>query len=142
VSETFTISDLASEFGITPRTIRFYEDHDLLAPERAGQKRIYSRGDRGRLAWILRAKRVGFSLSEISNMLDLYDLDDGRAQQRHVTLDMCRTQLQSLEAQRLDLNATIDELSAFCELLEKLEAGHAPDTLKSSFPSFFQETRP
>ena len=80
LSEQFTISDLAGEFGITPRTIRFYEDHDLLNPVRDGQKRIYSRQDRGRLAWILRAKRVGFSLSEIAEMLNLYSLDDDRAQ--------------------------------------------------------------
>ena len=141
MSEQYSISDLAGEFGITPRTIRFYEDHDLLAPKRDGQKRIYTRHDRGRLAWVLRAKRVGFSLSEISNMLDLYDLDDDRSQQRHVTLEMCRTQLQSLEAQRHDLDATIEELSTFCDLLEKLESGEDPTTLKQSFPSFFQEAR-
>ena len=141
MSEQYSISDLAGEFGITPRTIRFYEDHDLLAPKRDGQKRIYTRHDRGRLAWVLRAKRVGFSLSEISNMLDLYDLDDDRSQQRHVTLEMCRTQLQSLEAQRHDLDATIEELSIFCDLLEKLESGEDPTTLKQSFPSFFQEAR-
>jgi len=142
LSEHYSISDLAGEFGITPRTIRFYEDHDLLAPERSGQKRIYTRHDRGRLAWILRAKRVGFSLAEISNMLDLYDLDDDRSQQRHVTLEMCRDQLQSLQDQRLDLDATIDELSVFCDLLEKLESGADPSSLKQSFPSFFQEPRP
>jgi DNA-binding transcriptional MerR regulator len=142
LSEHYSISDLATEFGITPRTIRFYEDHNLLAPERDGQRRIYSRRDRGRLAWVLRAKRVGFSLSEIADMLDLYDLDDDRAQQRHVTLEMCRKQLQDLESQRHDLDATIDELSSFCDLLEKLEAGQDPASLKPSFPSFFTEPRP
>ena len=142
MSEQFTISDLAQEFGITPRTIRFYEDHDLLDPVREGQKRIYSRQDRGKLAWILRAKRVGFSLSEIAEMLNAYSLDDDRAQQRAVTLAMCRDQLRSLEDQRRDLDATIAELSSFCDLLDQLEAGADPASLKTSFPSFFQESRP
>ena len=141
MNDTYSISDLAGEFSITPRTIRFYEDQDLLHPERQGQKRIYSRHDRGRLAWILRAKRVGFSLSEIAEMLNLYDLDDNRTQQRHVTLEMCRAQLKSLEEQRLDLDATIAELSSFSDLLERLEAGADPASLKSSFPAFYEDTR-
>ena len=123
VSRTWTISDLAKEFGVTPRTIRFYEGENLLTPEREGQNRVYSARDRARLAWILRGRRVGFSLAEITEMLDLYDLDDGRETQRQVTLEKCRERLRTLESQRDDLDATIDELDSFCRLLEELKAG-------------------
>jgi DNA-binding transcriptional MerR regulator len=123
VSRTWTISDLAKEFGVTPRTIRFYEDEKLLTPDREGQNRVYSARDRARLAWILRGRRVGFSLAEITEMLDLYDLDDGRETQRQVTLEKCRDRLRTLESQRDDLDATIDELDSFCRLLEELKAG-------------------
>ena len=77
MSDTFTITDLAGEFKITPRTIRFYEDKHLLQPSRQGLSRVYSRRDRARLQLILRGKRLGFSLAEIKEMLDLYDLGDG-----------------------------------------------------------------
>jgi DNA-binding transcriptional MerR regulator len=75
--DSFTISDLSSEFDVTARALRFYEDQGLISPERMGLARIYSKRDRARLAWILRAKRVGFSLAEIREMIDLYDLNDG-----------------------------------------------------------------
>ncbi|MFX5701288.1 MerR family DNA-binding transcriptional regulator, partial [Acinetobacter baumannii] len=70
----FSISDLSAEFGVTARALRFYEDEGLIAPERRGTSRIYSQRDRARLAWILRGKRVGFSLGEIREMIDLYDI--------------------------------------------------------------------
>ena len=76
--EQFSISDLTSEFDCTARALRFYEDEGLIAPSRVGLTRIYSKRDRARLAWIMRAKNVGFSLTEIREMIDLYDLDDGR----------------------------------------------------------------
>ena len=67
----WSISDLATEFAVTPRTIRFYEDECLITPERVGTSRLYAKRDRARLAWILRGKRVGFSLADIREMLDL-----------------------------------------------------------------------
>jgi DNA-binding transcriptional MerR regulator len=110
----FSITELADAFGITTRALRFYEDHDLLRPERRGQTRIYSRGDFVRLAWVLRGKRVGFSLAEIKELLDLYNLDDGRAVQHARALEKCRARLTLLESQRRDIDQMIDELQQFC----------------------------
>ena len=73
--QSYSITDLSEEFGVTARALRFYEDEGLISPERQGLARIYSRRDRARLAWILRGKRVGFSLTEIREMIDLYDAD-------------------------------------------------------------------
>ncbi len=125
---TYTIKELACDFGVTPRTLRHYEEQGLISPERQGQNRIYHQDDRVRLAWILRGKRVGFSLSEIGEMLDLYNLDDGRETQRAVTVSRCRDRIKALEAQRDDINATIDELQEFCELISNLVRDKENDT--------------
>lgn len=118
---TYSINELACDFGVTPRTLRHYEDQGLITPERQGQNRIYHGEDRARLAWILRGKRVGFSLLEIGEMLDLYDIGDQRKTQQSVTVDRCRKRIDALEAQRDDINATIDELSEFCDMLSNLK---------------------
>lgn len=116
----YSISDLARDFDITHRTIRFYEDEGLLTPERAGNRRLYAEADKARLSWVLRARRVGFSLAEIGELLDLYSQDDGRRTQRVKTLEKCRERMSALTAQRDDLDKTLRELSAFCDLLDSL----------------------
>ncbi len=112
-----SIGELCDEFGVTARALRFYEDEALIAPERRGTQRIYSERDRARLAWILRGKRVGLSLADIKELLDLYDLGDGRQTQRLKTIERCQSQVDALRLQRIDIDATIHELTEFIALL-------------------------
>jgi DNA-binding transcriptional MerR regulator len=119
----FTIRDLAEEFGCTHRTIRFYEDEGLLKPRRAGQARIFSARDRARLSLILRGRRLGFSLSDIAEMLDLYDADPDHVRQLTVALEKGRARIAQLEGQRADIEAALAELKELETIvLEKLRA--------------------
>lgn len=106
--DLFAIADLAKEFGISTRAIRFYEAKGLIQPERVGGTRVFRRRDRARLILILRGKRLGFSLREISDYLALYEAD--RSQQTTMLIDLIDQRLALLEAQMQDLQTTITEL--------------------------------
>lgn len=126
---TFTISELADTFQVTPRTIRFYEDQGLLSPKRDGLNRVYSHRDRARLTLICRGKRLGFSLAEIKDFLDLYDVDDRQIEQMRFALAHGRERIASLEVQLADVQQTLSELRALeNQIVEHLKAaGAAPD---------------
>ena len=106
----WTVTELARELGVTPRTIRFYEDRGLILPRRAGTTRVYAPRDRARLILILRGKRLGFSLREIKEYLDLYDADPTHASQLRRLLDGVRARVALLEEQSSALDETLTEL--------------------------------
>ncbi|MCC6947328.1 MAG: MerR family DNA-binding transcriptional regulator [Bradyrhizobiaceae bacterium] len=125
--DEFTIRDLIREFGVTARTLRFYEEKGLLAPRREGQDRLYSRRDRARLKYVLMGKCVGFSLEEIRDMLDLYDLGDGQVTQLKVAHERFREQIDRLQRQRQEIDRALAELerarAAVAEMLAARGAG-------------------
>ncbi|MDB5702445.1 MAG: MerR family DNA-binding transcriptional regulator [Sphingomonadales bacterium] len=118
------IQEVADSLGITPRTLRFYEDKGLIDPHRVGNSRIYTKRDTARMQLILRGKRLGFSLKEIQEFLDLYDADPGHLEQMRVLAERCRARTEELQAQREALDLTLDELAAMarqaCERIEQL----------------------
>ncbi|TXL73318.1 MerR family DNA-binding transcriptional regulator [Vineibacter terrae] len=116
---TWTIAELAKEFGVTARAIRFYEDEGLIAPERQGTTRVYSAGDRARLGWVLRGKRLGFSLGEIRDLLNLYHSDHSGVQQIRGVLHKSREHIAELEKRLRDLRA---QLAEFREVEAQAEA--------------------
>jgi DNA-binding transcriptional MerR regulator len=119
MNRTYTIRQLTKEFDVTARTLRFYEDEGLIAPERRGQTRIYASRDRARIILILRGRRVGFSLSEIREILDLYDThhDDGVTQTLHARKKF-EEQLHKLERQRVDIEDSLTELKRAIGLID------------------------
>ncbi len=128
MTETIGIADLASEFDVTTRTIRFYEDKGLIEPARQGQRRVYSPRDRVRLKLIMRGKRLGFSLEEIREMIELYDVGPGEiAQLRHFTAKI-RERRAALEVQSQDIAALLQEMDGIekqcTRLLAEQEALH------------------
>ena len=108
--QTFSIGELADEFDITTRAIRFYEARGLLTPDRRGAQRSYSRRDRARLILILRAKNLGFSLEDVADYLKLYDSDPAQQAQTRLLLDKVEHALADLNAKRADLDRTLREL--------------------------------
>ena len=116
----YSIGAMCESFAVTARALRFYEDEGLLSPERRGNARLYSDRDRARLTWILRGKRVGFSLSEIRELLDLYHLGDQQQTQRKVTVERCIDRIAALRRQKEDIDATIVELEGFVATLGEL----------------------
>lgn len=126
-SETMTIREMCDAFEVSPRTLRFYEAKELLAPIREGQKRLFTRRDRGRLKLILRGKRFGLSLEQIRQLLDLYDVNDGQHTQMQRTLEIGGERLDEMIRERADLDTTIAELRSQLEWLsQELATRHTP----------------
>ena len=112
MEETQTIQQMCASFGVTARTLRFYESKELLSPKREGTRRLFTRRDSARLKLILRGKRFGFILEEIRQLLDMYDIGDGQATQLQETYRIARARLEHMENQRNELNDAINELKA------------------------------
>ena len=112
VQEQFSISELSQEFDVTTRAIRFYEDEGLLEPQREGRQRVYSSRDRVRLKLILRGKRLGFSLSEIGDIIDMYDSEPGEVGQLQYFIEKISVRRKTLKQQRDDIDVTLKELDS------------------------------
>ncbi len=125
-TRTYTITELAAEFDVTARAIRFYEDVGLLTPRRAGRNRVYSAGDRTRLKLTLRGKRLGLSLSEIKQLVDMYDADSGSTQQLEAFLGVLAEHRRLLEQQREDIEITLAEIAQHEQRCRALLASQAP----------------
>ena len=116
--KTYSISELAEEFGVTTRTIRFYEEKGLVHPQRAGQRRIFSPADRVRIKLILRGKRIGMSLAECVEIIDMYDPEHNSRDQLHSLLRRVQERREHLEQQRRDIEdmlAGLDEVQSLCQ---------------------------
>lgn len=109
----FAISDLAREFGITPRTIRFWEDQGILAPQREGSKRVFTRRDRARLKMALRGKRLGLSLAEIKDLIGMYNSTEDETPQLLECLRVMAKRREALQQQREDIEAMLAEIAQF-----------------------------
>jgi len=124
MDETYTITQLAREFDITPRAIRFWEDHGLVFPSREGRNRLYGKRDRTRLKLALRGKRLGLSLAEIKELIDMYDQAEDESTQLLSFLDVLAQRRAALEQQRDDIEAVLAEIVRFekqCKAMLKAE---------------------
>ncbi|MBN2739584.1 MAG: MerR family DNA-binding transcriptional regulator [Rhodobacteraceae bacterium] len=110
-NEVLTIREMCDAFNVTPRTLRFYESKELLFPIREGQKRLFTRRDRARLKLILRGKRFGFSLEDIRQLLDLYEMGDQQKTQLHETIKIAQQRMSEMSRQRDELGQAISELA-------------------------------
>jgi DNA-binding transcriptional MerR regulator len=110
MDKIYSVTELARELGVTPRTIRFYEDQGLIAPQRAGNTRVYSYRDRARMILILRGKRLGFTLRDIKEFLDLYVVDTTQIEQLQLLATKVRSRIALLEEQRIAVEQTLSEL--------------------------------
>jgi DNA-binding transcriptional MerR regulator len=129
MTKLFSISALARDLGVTPRTIRYYEQRGLILPARAGATRVYSARDRARLILILRGKQLGFSLSDIAEYLDLYDADPSQRTQISTLLGKVGERIQDLEAQLETVRVTLGELREIEAMaLQALRRAQAEDT--------------
>ena len=126
-----TIREMFDAYNVTPRTLRFYESKELLFPVREGQKRLFTRRDRARLKLILHGKRFGFSLEELRQLLDLYDIEHGKALQVERTLEIAKLRLADFEQRREELEETIADLTEQInwgeELLSSLDRSEAAE---------------
>ena len=123
---TWTISELAQEFAVTPRTLRFYEDQGIVSPARDGRNRVYTARDRTRLKLALRGKRLGFQLSEILSLIDMYDGPGGTAAQLRHYMGVLEKHRHVLEQQRKDIDETLQEIQrqqADCDALLARRSG-------------------
>jgi DNA-binding transcriptional MerR regulator len=120
MQSTYTIGELAREFSISLRTLRFYEDKGLIRPQRQGVNRIYGHRERHRLRLILLGKQVGFSLDQIAEMLEFYDLKDGRSSQLRLVLSRFHQHLEVLRRQRTAIDTAIDELARTIIVIEDM----------------------
>ena len=128
-AKSFTITELAAEFDVTPRAIRFYEDVGLLEPTRSGRNRVYSQRERTRLKLTLRGKRLGLSLQEIKQLVDMYDSPSDTQPQLEAFLSVLRSHRQQIELQLEDIRVTLEEIAqheARCERLLVAAGGAVP----------------
>jgi DNA-binding transcriptional MerR regulator len=121
--DVFTIRELARECAVTARTLRFYEEKGLLTPRRVGQERLYGPRDRARLKYVLMGKRVGFSLDEVRELLDLYDVNDGQETQLRAALSRFHERIARLERQKREIEWVIDELRRASETVANMLEG-------------------
>lgn len=122
-----TIREMCETFGVTARTLRFYESKELLSPIREGQKRLFTKRDRARLKLILRGRRFGFPLEEIRQLLDLYDIGDQQQTQFRETMDHAQQHLDELHAKRSELDEAISELTQQIDWVAQMLAARERD---------------